>query len=511
MTVDLAELRTALITGASSGIGRSLAEALAARGHDLVLVARNRTRLDALAERVRRQHGVLVEVLVADLTDPDDVARVGTRLTQTERPVDLLFNNAGDTVDGALGDVGVDRLRRHVALNLGAVLALTRTALPAMVARGRGAVVNVASVDVFVSKAGPAAVYSAGKLWVTVLTESLAQEFRGSGVHAMALCPGLTDTEFADRNEVGATAPRRLGARSWSPAEMADACLGDLARGRIVSVPGVRFRVTATLGRLVPYRPLGVLPALARRRRRSGLASVDPTRALITSADSDLGGAVARALLAGHTEVVLVGRAKDRMARLVDSLPSAEQEAVEVVVADLAVPLEREDVCRRLQDEGRPIDLVVLGVERPALATSFSSTPLDVLQAELQAGPMAALELLRAALSAMSARGRGRIVTLPDAAGFSPGRGTTRGAADAFVLSLTRSLGISLLGSEVDIVAVVPSRTGTALSRRSEGEITGATRSGSLVVAPPRVALFDLACRVVPRAVRRRLATTIRR
>ncbi|MFC5061622.1 SDR family NAD(P)-dependent oxidoreductase [Actinomycetospora atypica] len=510
MTVDLTGLRTALITGASSGIGCSLAEALAARGHDLVLVARNRARLDALAERVRQQQGVLVEVLVADLTDPEDVARVGTRLTQTERPVDLLFNNAGDTVDAALGDVDVDRLRRHVALNLGAVLALTRTALPAMIARRRGAVVNVASVDVFVSKAGPAAVYSAGKLWVTVLTESLAQELRGTGVHAMALCPGLTDTEFADRNEVGATSPRRFGARSWSPADMAQACLGDLARGRVVSVPGVRFRVTATLGRLVPHRPLGVLPTLA-RRRRSGLASGVPRRALITSADSDLGGTVARTLLAEGTEVVLVGRAEDRMARLVESLGSADQKAVEVVAADLAVPLEREYICRRLQDESRPIDLVVLGVERPALSTNFSNTALDVLQSELQAGPMAALELLRAALSAMSAGRGGRIVTLPDAAGFSPGRGTTRGATDAFVLSLTRSFGISVLDSKVDIVAVVPPRTGTALSRRSEGEITGATRSGSLVVAPPRVALVDLACRVVPRAVRRRLATMIRR
>lgn len=503
MAVDLAGLRTALITGASSGIGWALAEALAARGHDLVLVARDRTRLEALGERVRQQHGVVVEVLVADLTDPDDVARVGARLTQTERPVDLVLNNAGDTVDASLGDVGVERLRRHVALNLGAVLTLTRTALPAMVARGRGAVVNVASVDVFVSKAGPAAVYSAGKLWVTVLTESLAQELRGTGVHAMALCPGLTDTEFSERNEVGATAPRRFGARSWSPADMAEACLGDLARGRVVSVPGVRFRVTATLGRLVPYRPLGVLPTLA-RRRWFGLAGVAARRALITSADSDLGGAVARALVAGGAEVVLVGRSKDRKARLVESLGSAEQEAVEVVVADLAVPLDREDVCRRLQDQGRPVDLVVLGVERPSRSTSFSRTSLDVLQSDLQAGPMAALELLRVALSAMSAGGGGRIVTLPDAAGLSPGRGAT----DAFVLSLTRALGISVLGTEVDVVAVIPPRTG--LSRRAEREITGATRSGSLVVAPPRVALVDLACRVVPRAVRRRLATTFR-
>nr|WP_281376334.1 SDR family NAD(P)-dependent oxidoreductase [Actinomycetospora corticicola] len=494
-----------MVTGASSGIGRALAEALAARGHDLVLVARDRTRLEALAERVRQQHAVGVEVLVADLTDPDGVARVGTRLTQTERPVDLVVNNAGDTVDASLGDVDVERLRRHVALNLGAVLTLTRTALPAMVARGRGAVVNVASVDVFVCKAGPAAVYSAGKVWVTVLTESLAQELRGTGVHAMALCPGLTDTEFSERNEVGETAPRRLGARSWSPADMADACLGDLARGRVVSVPGVRFRVTATLGRLVPYRPLGVLPTLA-RRRRSGLAGVDSRRALITSADSDLGGAVVRALLAAGTEVVLVGRTEDRMARLVESLGSAEQQAVEVVVADLAEPSDREDVCRRLRDQDRPVDLVVLGVERPSSSTSFSGTPLDVLQSELQAGPMAALEVLRAALSAMSAGGGGRIVTLPDAAGLDPGQSPT----DAFLLSLTRSLGIGVLGSKVDVVAVIPPRSG-ALSRHSRREITGATRSGSLVVAPPRVALFDLACRVVPRAVRRRLATLIRR
>jgi uncharacterized protein len=239
---------TALVTGASAGIGREFANQLAARRHDLVLVARDVERLEALATGLRREHAVDVEVLPADLSDRAALQRVADRLSDASRPVDLLVNNAGYGLKGRFlgNDVSVEEQLFDVLTR--AVLVLSHAGARGMVERGHGAVVNVSSVAGFLASG----TYSAAKSWVTVFTEGLATELAGTGVTATALCPGFTTTEFQQRAGISSPGPRLL----WlDPADLVRTCLDDVARGRVVSVPGAQYKAIVGLLRVLP-RPL---------------------------------------------------------------------------------------------------------------------------------------------------------------------------------------------------------------------------------------------------------------
>lgn len=251
------------MTGPTAGIGFSFARALAASGHDLVLVSRDAARLEQVAEQLRDRYAVAVEVLPADLSDRVQVAVVADRLRQDARPVDLLVNNAGFGVKGRFVGGDLDAEVRQLDVLATAVLVLCHAALPGMVARGRGAVVNVSSVAGF----GPMGSYSAAKAWCTSFTEHLAADVRGTGVTVTALCPGFVRTEFHER------AGMAVGSRSsgwWlDPDDLVEDCLRDVRRGRVLSVPTRRYRALVVL--------LGLLPAggyrarlLTRGRRRSG-------------------------------------------------------------------------------------------------------------------------------------------------------------------------------------------------------------------------------------------------
>ena len=170
----------ALVTGASSGIGAAFARRLAAAGSDLVVVARRRDRLEELAAELRTAHGVHVEALAADLTDPAELALVEARLGDPDRPIDLLVNNAGAGGHGAFAALPVDGVEAMVRLNLLAPVRLTSAALPAMVARGSGGIVNVSSI----SGEQPipfVATYAATKAFLTSLSESVHEELRDTG------------------------------------------------------------------------------------------------------------------------------------------------------------------------------------------------------------------------------------------------------------------------------------------------------------------------------------------
>ncbi|MCU1538377.1 MAG: family NAD(P)-dependent oxidoreductase [Humibacillus sp.] len=246
----------ALVTGASSGIGREFACQLAGRNHDLVLVARDTARLDALAQRLRSERGVEVEVLTADLSDRAAVQTVADRLTDDSRPVDLLVNNAGHGVRRSFvhNDLADEEAMFDVLTK--AVLVLSHAAVQGMAARRHGAIINVSSVAGWIAFG----TYSAAKSWVTVFTEGLAFELRGTGVTATALCPGYTTTEFQQRAGLGTAGPRFL----WLDADrLVRDCLRDVARGSVVSVPGAQYKAVRALLAVAP-RPL------LRRRVRPG-------------------------------------------------------------------------------------------------------------------------------------------------------------------------------------------------------------------------------------------------
>lgn len=242
----------ALVTGPSAGIGLVFALRLADLGYDLVLVARDRARLEALATELRERHGAESEVLVADLADREALATVEDRVSATERPVELVVNNAGFGLKKGFLDNDVEEEQAMLDVLVTAVLRLSHAATRAMVGREpthlplpRG-VINVSSVAGYL----PRGTYSAAKAYVTQLSQWADLTYRDQGMRTMALCPGFTRTEFHERMDVG-----RDSAPSWLWLD-ADAlvreALSDYAKGKSVSVPAVRYKVLATIARYTP-------------------------------------------------------------------------------------------------------------------------------------------------------------------------------------------------------------------------------------------------------------------
>lgn len=239
---------TALVTGASSGIGRAYARRLAAEGHDVILVARDGERLASLAEDLHERFGVAAEPLQADLTDEGACSEVVKRLSDQDRPVDVLVNNAGFGTSGAFWDTPAETLRAQLELNVNAVLRLTRAAVPGMRERGRGDIVNISSVAGFFTMSG--STYSATKAYVIALSEGLSAALAGSGVRVMAACPGFTRTEFHQRADLSMS---RLPEPFWLDADrVVHESLADLRKGKAVSVPGAQYKALVALGRLIP-------------------------------------------------------------------------------------------------------------------------------------------------------------------------------------------------------------------------------------------------------------------
>ncbi|WP_137294943.1 SDR family NAD(P)-dependent oxidoreductase [Nocardioides dongxiaopingii] len=248
---------TALVTGATAGIGHAFAVHLARRGHDLVLVARDAGRLEQVAADLRAAHGVEVEVLVADLVEPDQLARVEARVADRERAVDLLVNNAGFGLKKRFLDNPVEAEEAMLAVLVTAVLRLSHAALGAMTERGSGGIINVSSVAAFL----PRGSYSAAKAWVNSFSEWAANEYRAQGVTVMALCPGFTKTEFHERMEV-----KRGDGFMWLDVDfLVERALKDYAKGRIISVPGAQYKTVIALTRLVPNRALQAYQSIGRR------------------------------------------------------------------------------------------------------------------------------------------------------------------------------------------------------------------------------------------------------
>jgi uncharacterized protein len=237
---------SALVTGASSGIGAEMARLLGEAGVPTVLVARRADRLEEIAARYDG-----FEVLEADLMTSTGQAATAERITSTAAPIDLVVNNAGFGTSGLFHELDVDRLADEVELNVKALTVLSHAALAAMVPRGRGYLLNVSSVASFQASPG-LGVYAATKAYVTSLSEALHTEVRGSGVHVTALCPGLTRTEFQEHSNTTGLATR-IPDLAWTSVEQVAATgLRDVASNKTISVPGALYKVAVTGSDLLP-------------------------------------------------------------------------------------------------------------------------------------------------------------------------------------------------------------------------------------------------------------------
>jgi short-subunit dehydrogenase len=238
---------TALVTGASSGIGREIARQLAARGADVVVVARRADRLHDLADELTGR-GVEIEVLAADLGTDDGLAAVEQRLST--RPVELLVNNAGVGDGGPFHAQPLDSVSAQVRVNVLALVRLTHAALPPMVAARHGGVLNVSSLAGDQPLRGFAA-YAASKSFVTTFSESVAAELRGTGVHVTVLKPGYVWTEMTPHGPD----PTSLAGRFWLRAEdVAGSALDAVERGRLSAVPGIHWRAVNELVNALPHQ-----------------------------------------------------------------------------------------------------------------------------------------------------------------------------------------------------------------------------------------------------------------
>lgn len=239
-------MATALITGGTSGIGAAFARQLAARGFDIVLVARNQARLDAVAADLHARSGIFVETISADLADRGDVERVAERLRDDSRPVEFLVNNAGLGVHAKLLDVDTSSHEYALDVMCRAVLVLGASAGRSMRARGHGTILNVGSVAGLITMGS----YSAIKAWVNSYSEGLAVELRGSGVTATALMPGWVETEFHSRAGIRTSSiPKSL----WIDADrLVTDALRDVDRRRVISIPSLRYKMLSWFARHAP-------------------------------------------------------------------------------------------------------------------------------------------------------------------------------------------------------------------------------------------------------------------
>jgi len=259
--------RRAWITGGSVGIGAAFARRLARDGYDLTLVARNRKQLTQLAGELHDAHGVRVDAMPADLTKAAALGEVEHALA-ADRHLDLLVNNAGFGTNGAFASLDVDREEDEIRLNVVALTRLTRAALPGLVRRGHGGIINVSSLA-GMQPAPFNATYGATKAFVNSFTEALYEELRGTGVRVLALCPGFTRTEFQERAGIDASGIPSL---AWMSAEaVVDAAVAAYARGDAVCVPGfgnwAMSSVTAAMPRALVRRLLGAASARVLRHR----------------------------------------------------------------------------------------------------------------------------------------------------------------------------------------------------------------------------------------------------
>jgi len=255
-------MSTALVTGATAGIGAAYAKLLAKEGFDLVLVARDLPRLKGVAKELSKLYKIKTETIKADLTKPAQLAKVEKRLANNSKPIEVLVNNAGFGIKESFIDTQIEKEQELLDVLVTAPLRLTHAVLPGMIKRNNGTIVNVSSVASWIA----GGTYSAAKSYLTVFTEYLHTELKGTNVNISALCPGFTRTEFHQRGKMRMSGlPNfmwltvdQVVAQSWKYAKA----------GKVICIPGWQYLILSTVARIAPRPLVRKLGMGVRRRQR---------------------------------------------------------------------------------------------------------------------------------------------------------------------------------------------------------------------------------------------------
>ena len=258
-----------LVTGASAGIGRELARAFASRGYDLILAARNEGAIAEFARELAASHGRRVKTIPVDLSLPGAAEAIGDALGAAGVAVEILVNNAGVIFEGDFTSIALENHLRLLQINVVALTSLTHLFLPAMIARGGGRILNVASIAAFMPIPRLAA-YAAAKAYVLSLTESLSQELSGTGVTATALCPGLTDTAMVRGSQMAKVVPAPM---IMSPKDVAELGCSACLKGETICVPGLANRALTSGAQFLPRALMRSIGGMATVRGWGGMAS----------------------------------------------------------------------------------------------------------------------------------------------------------------------------------------------------------------------------------------------
>jgi short-subunit dehydrogenase len=476
MSDAVATKRTALVTGAVTGLGASFAELLARRGFNLVLVDKQEQRLAGRVADLAARHGVDVYPIAQDLRDPSAGARIEECCATAGRRIDLLVNNAGFSLNTLFRETEWREVDGNVRVLLNVVVELTHRFLPGMLERRWGRIVNVASMSGFMPGGVRLATYNASKTFLIPFTEALDFELRGTGVRATAVCPGFTKTEFyvaSDTHDVRDSVPAFM----WlEPDKVAGDGIAAAMRGKPIQITGLPNQAIATAAKFVPRKLLRDRTRVLHRKAHDEMAAIGPgtsaggprRAAVVTGASSGIGASFAELLAREGFDLVLVARREEVLKERADGLARrhgirahafrldlAEQSACEALLAE----------CDRLS---WPVEVLVNSAGYPANQLFARMAWTDVA-AVLQVLFNSIVHLTHAFVRRMIARGSGRIINVASLAAFEPGsyRSTLYSSAKAAVVAFSESVDSELEGTGVHVSALCPGFTRTEWASKS--------------------------------------------
>lgn len=539
MKSEIQSKRTALVTGAATGLGASFADLLAREGFDLVLVDRQADRLRERAASLSERYAVRAEPIVRDLADAAAVSDIFSQCQTRGIGVDFLVNNAGFHLKTLFHETRWGDIEANVRVLLTVVVEMTHRFLPGMLKRGWGRIVNVSSVSGFMPGGVRLTTYNATKSFLIPFTEGLNLELEGSGVAATVVCPGFMRTDLFVANGLTDVRDAVPGFMWLDPAQVAKEAYRAAMNGTGLRVNGLANRLIVTAAKFVPRKLLRDRTKILHRKAHDAIGAAPIGQrtggirraSLVTGATSGIGADFATELAREGMDVILVARRENLLRQRAEELTRRFGVRTHAIVCDLADPEAPTTLRRQCEDLGWAVDILVNNAGYP-VNELFRDMRWSEIDAALQLLVRSVLQLTHAFVPGMIARGWGRIVNVASLAGFEPGsyRSTLYSSSKRLLIGFSESVDSELEGTGVRVTALCPGFTKTEWGSKSSVKVTvppllsmesdrvariglaAAKRGGPIAVATtPAQRLVTTAFQLAPRRVVGRLLSSQRR